>query len=232
MVFGRINVEQPTYVVVQTTADYEVRTYEPRVMAECRTRSTEKGNNDAFRVLAKYIGVFGEPENNGTKIAMTAPVITQSSRAAQPISMTAPVLTSGTSQSEDMSMSFVLPAAFTKENAPTPNNPRVTLREMPRRTVACVTFSGRVDNESCRANVEKLYAALLRDGVSVMAPASDAECRRSATAVNGVRPAEPVQPAKENAGINGIEWSLARFNPPFTIPFLRTNEIYVRVADM
>ena len=36
-------------------------------------------SNQAFHVLAKYIGVFGKPENyRGEAIAMTAPVISNS----------------------------------------------------------------------------------------------------------------------------------------------------------
>jgi hypothetical protein len=27
------------------------------------------------------------------------------------------------------------------------------------------------------------------------------------------------------------DWSLARYNPPFTLWFLRTNEIWVNIAD-
>lgn len=44
--------------------------------------------SDPFRTLAKYIGVFGSPENeskgkpaSGEKIAMTAPVITETTES-------------------------------------------------------------------------------------------------------------------------------------------------------
>ncbi len=35
---------------------------------------------------------------------------------------------------------------------------------------------------------------------------------------------------RDGVEASGLPWSLARYNPPFTIPFLRTNEIHIPVA--
>lgn len=102
VVFGRISEETPKYDVVAEDIGegVMVRRYAPVYVAKCVSTdfSNIKNRNDfnsaAFRVLAKYIGVFTKPRNtvaseqteSGEKIAMTAPV------KLEKIPMTAPVV--------------------------------------------------------------------------------------------------------------------------------------------
>ncbi|CAM6082004.1 unnamed protein product [Calypogeia fissa] len=97
-------------------------------------------------------------EEKGQKIAMTAPVVTKSSES-EAIAMTAPVITmeiGSQDEKEDeekkkkkvlTTMQFILPSKYTMETVPKPTDERVKLREIPKRTVAAITFSG-VANES------------------------------------------------------------------------------------
>ena len=102
-VLGRISVETPKYEVVSKAPDYEIREYQPSVVAEVTYDPSEmkRGRDGGFMILASYIGDVGNPCNikpesqtEGEKIAMTAPIIThESSPQSQPIAMTAPVIT-------------------------------------------------------------------------------------------------------------------------------------------
>ncbi len=65
-------IEEPDYTIVSKTSDYEVRSYGPVVVAETKVNDKfENAGNQAFRILAGYI--FGGNQSK-TKIAMTAPV--------------------------------------------------------------------------------------------------------------------------------------------------------------
>ena len=80
------NVEIPNYEVIQTNGNIEIRQYQPMIVAEVEiTGERQDAASDGFRLLADYI--FG---NNTVQqdIAMTAPVQQQQS---QKIAMTAPV---------------------------------------------------------------------------------------------------------------------------------------------
>ena len=105
---GVVREEMPRHMVVHKAATYEVRRYSPSVIAECSygDRGWGGGNDGSpFGALARYIGVFGTPQNNagkagGEKIAMTAPVlVTATATEPEPIAMTAPVLVSATEKS-------------------------------------------------------------------------------------------------------------------------------------
>ena len=107
MVFGKTGVAEPAYKVLATvnssgtttTLPYEIRQYGQRFVAETEY-TTGPGSKDStsspFRLLARYIGVFGEAENEGgTKMSMTAPVSMKEESSGQgggtKIAMTAPV---------------------------------------------------------------------------------------------------------------------------------------------
>ena len=64
--------EEPTYEVLLETKHYDVRRYEPYIVAEVDVDDDFKSaGNSAFRVLAGYIFGDNEPEQ---KMNMTAPV--------------------------------------------------------------------------------------------------------------------------------------------------------------
>lgn len=138
--------EEPEYEVLAEAAGYEIRRYEPYVVAEVDA-SGQSAGNDGFRVLAGYI--FGD---NGAseKMQMTAPV---ESRAAEAGNKT--------------TYSFVMERRFTLETLPEPNSDRIRLRERPARIVAVRRFSGRWSDANVTKNEERLLDDLANDGVQL-----------------------------------------------------------------
>lgn len=141
----------------------EIRRYEPRIAAQTTVDADEEeARQEGFRRLAGYI--FGG--NGGKqKVAMTAPV-SQSSAGSQKIAMTAPV--SSTPGSDGWVVRFFMPAEWTMDTLPTPDDDRVTLTEVPAETVAVLRFSGgrgRGDVEPQRA---ALTEALRAHGIEML----------------------------------------------------------------
>ncbi len=86
MMLGKITVETPKYQMIEKKEEFEIREYEPSVVAEVTydPKEMKRGRDGGFMILAGYIGALGSPCNKkkgteaaGEKIAMTAPVITQ-----------------------------------------------------------------------------------------------------------------------------------------------------------
>ena len=76
-----VMIEVPSYTVIARNGVAEIRRYEPYVIASVRSKGGELKGGDGFRMLARYIGAFGTPENEGASgkpesIKMTAPVVT------------------------------------------------------------------------------------------------------------------------------------------------------------
>jgi hypothetical protein len=148
-------VEEPQYTVVTRYEDFEVRRYEPWIVAETVVAADlEEAGNQAFGTLAGYI--FGKNKGAG-KIAMTAPVV----QTPVKIAMTAPVVQ--TAEGGGMSVQFVMPKPWTLDTLPEPLDGRVKLREVPERTVAVLTYSGFWSEARYREHLDKLTAALARE---------------------------------------------------------------------
>ena len=93
--------EEPTYTVIESTDRYEVRLYEPYIVAEVDVDGDfESAGGDAFRLLAGYI--FGDNVAN-EKMAMTTPV---ESTTGTKMAMTAPVLSK--SMNQDLKMAWAI----------------------------------------------------------------------------------------------------------------------------
>ena len=128
--------EEAPYTVVKTDDIFELREYAPQVLAEIIVDGDLEGaGNKAFRPLFRYIS--GDNKSRG-KIAMTAPVSQE--QTGEKISMTAPV--SQQSVQGKWAVSFMMPASYTMENLPTPDDPNIKLRQVPARRVAAVRYSG------------------------------------------------------------------------------------------
>ena len=137
------HVEEPRFVSVQTEGAVEIRDYPELIAAQARVQGNrDVAISEGFRLIADYI--FG---NNSTskKVAMTAPVTQQTS---EKIAMTAPVTQQGAGN--EWSVQFIMPASYTMETLPKPNNPAVELVKVEPKRLAVIKFSG-VANETLLA---------------------------------------------------------------------------------
>ena len=194
--------EEPSYQILQTTEDYELRRYDPYRVAEVEVRGDfEDVGSEAFRILAGYI--FGDNQGE-TKMAMTAPVNQRPAEATREqagtrLEMTVPVTqrpAGAATDSDVYVISFVMPASFTLETLPRPNNPRIRLREEPAGRVAARRYSGSWNEARYREEERHLLEAVQRDGLQPRGT--------------------PIY---------------ARYNSPFSLSMFRRNEILVPLAD-
>lgn len=164
-------IEEPSYELVREIGDVEIRHYKPTIQA-VTVLPGKDSSSEGFRRLAGFI--FGGNEQE------------------QEISMTAPV--QETLGSATPTMAFTMPAQYKLEDLPTPSDGRVTIQEVPAKTVAVVAFSGWATG----AAVEK-YERQLLDALQL----------------------HDIKPLGSS--------SLNQYNPPWTLPFLRRNEIMIAV---
>src|SRR6478752_9124270 len=151
----RFGTEEPRYTSEKVTHGVEIRNYGPRIAAETTVFGDEdKALSDGFRRLAGYI--FGGNHGNA-KIAMTVPVARQS---GQKIAMTAPV--SKTSGADGASVvRFFMPAGWTMDTLPAPNDDEVGLVTVPGETVAVLRFTGHRGSAAVAARTTELPEVLV-----------------------------------------------------------------------
>jgi effector-binding domain-containing protein len=165
---------EPSFTLVKQDGGIEIREYAPMLVAEVETNgSREAAIGDGFRALADFI--FGNNAPN-QKIEMTAPV-TQASGTK--IEMTAPVLQENVLQ-ETMSQQgvdgpwrvrFVMPAAFTLETLPKPNNANVKIIAEPGKKFAVIRFSGRTTDQNLKAAQSQLETYVASNALKTKGPA-------------------------------------------------------------
>ena len=151
----RSGTEEPRYTVVQTAGALEIREYGPRLAAETDVPGEEvAARSEGFRRIAAFI--FGANQASA-KIAMTAPVATAPTTASgQTIAMTAPVAQARTP--EGWRVRFFMPAEYTAETLPKPNDGRVLIVVVPAETYAVYRYGGTISPES----TAQAHAELMR----------------------------------------------------------------------
>lgn len=188
---ARAATEQPKYTVLQEAGAVELRQYSPRLAAETVVRGDEVGaRSKGFQAIAGYI--FGANQGRAS-IAMTAPVA-QTPAKGQSIAMTAPVAQSDQGQ-DGWRVQFFMPARYTLETLPRPNNPEVRLVELPAQRFAVLRFSGMAGRAAVAARTQALTSAVADAGWTVTGPP--------------------------------VVWF---YDPPWTLPPLRRNEVALPVA--
>lgn len=155
--------EQPKYAVVQSNPVYEIRKYEPYIVAEVIVPGPEtEAGNQAFSLLGGYI--FGK--NKGErKLEMTAPVVQTpvTTATSTKIEMTAPVVQTPTSNG--FLVQFMMPSAYTLATLPEPLDAKVKLREVAGKTVVAHTYSGSWSQNNYDEHLAILKEALVKAGV-------------------------------------------------------------------
>jgi effector-binding domain-containing protein len=129
-------IEEAPYKVLKKDSKFEIRDYAPHILAETVVEGNlEEAGNKAFNRLFRYIS--GDNRSRD-KVAMTAPVSQEP--MGEKIKMTAPV---GQQRvQESWVVSFMMPASYTLETLPEPQDPKVTLRQVPARRMAVACYSG------------------------------------------------------------------------------------------
>ena len=155
-------IEEITYTVVKKDNKFEIRDYTPHILAETLVEGNlEEAGNKAFRILFRYIS--GENRSR-KKVAMTAPVSQQPK--GEKIKMTAPV--GQRPVQEKWAVSFMMPASYTLENLPEPDDPKVTLRQVPARRMAAVRYSGFWNEKGYLRYKVELESWIERMGLSIV----------------------------------------------------------------
>lgn len=159
-------VDEPPHQVVLSDGKLELRQYQPKLVAEVTVNGNMRSaGSRGFKSLAGYI--FGDNQSAG-KIQMTAPV---SRSKSTKIAMTAPV---SRIENDDTTwtIAFVMPKKWTLETLPKPNNPDVTIREVPSELVAAIRFSGRGSEASHKEKQGKLEKWISEQGYVATGPPS------------------------------------------------------------
>jgi hypothetical protein len=201
IVFGVTGTKEPPFQLVKSGVTYEVRKYGDIFAAEINM--TNKDSNAAFRALARYIGAFGEPENScPTKVG-----------AARPIAMTAPVITAPACRA--IAMSAPVMSNFSNERIvmqfvlPDEFKAKSDIPTPLNPQIQLLTIPGRVV-------AVKKFSGWYSDEV-------------------GKSYFEELKISLENDDIidkgSEPEWSVAQYHPPFTLPFLRRNEIWIDIDE-
>jgi hypothetical protein len=153
--------EKPQYAVVQKTSDFELRRYQPYIVAATSVRAEfEDAGNEGFRRLFRYIA--GHNQARG-KITMTAPV---GQTRGEKIAMTAPV--NQRSRDGDWLVTFMMPSRYSMETLPQPLDPRVSLQQVPGRLMAVRRYSGRWTQARYQRQQHRLETALTAAGLTVV----------------------------------------------------------------
>ena len=187
-VMDSMAIEEAKYKVVEKYNRFEIRDYAPHILAETIVEGDLEGaGNKAFNRLFRYIS--GENRLR-TKVEMTAPVSQQP--MGEKIKMTAPV---GQRRVQDKwAVSFMMPASYTLKTLPEPEDPNITLRQVPARRMASVRYSGFWSEKRYLRYKLELESWIQERGLTIVG--------------------DPI-------------W--ARYNPPFTLWFLRRNEILIPI---
>jgi len=140
--------EEQKYEVVRKYDDFEIRFYPSATMAtiQSEARTYKELSMPGFQKLAGYI--FGGNETN-TKISMTSPVQMDINDSLS-------------------TMSFVMPAGYTKENLPKPNNSAIQIHKTTDEYVAALRFGGYASDKDLKFYSEKLLKLLNENGINTL----------------------------------------------------------------
>lgn len=209
---GRHGVEKPSFVVLGNIAGLQCRQYKPcwvaQVSSEGFSATSEKDfMRMAFRILADYIGVYGAPQNsavNGVESESIAMTAPVVLNGPETINMTAPVVVAKPAAVQ--TMAFFLPSNYSDlQEPPKPLDKRVKIRQIPSHVVIVSTFSGESSPQ------------LAKD--------------HAASCISRIQEAAPgVEFLKDDTG--STKWEFFAYDPPYTLPPFRTNEVAVYVQNL
>lgn len=201
--------EEPKFKQLAQEGKFEVREYNAVVVAETVVQGDmDTASRDGFKLIANYI--FGENHKGeglgqgaSEKIAMTAPVIAEPETGPHTISMTAPLTTEAVGITQTMTFAKCWRIQFFMPG-------QYTVASLPKPNNEAVVL---------REIPSSRYAVVRFSG---MASTSRIEAKT----------AELLHWMSVNRLIPAGAPKLARYDPPWTLPVLRRNEIQVQIRSV
>ena len=202
-------VEEPKFELLTQDGDYEVRRYNALIVAETTVEGDmDSATRQGFKLIADYI--FG---NNQTarpvggpqvseKISMTAPVVAEPIADSRKIAMTAPVTAEPVGGTASMAEAQQWRIHFVMPSA-------YTLANLPTPLNSAVQL---------RALPPQAFAVLKYSGFN-----SAARVQGKTDELARWIASRHLQPASAP--------QLARYDPPWTLPMFRRNEIQIRIEN-
>lgn len=142
-------VSEPPFSVDRQDGDFEIRTYPGFTVAETRVDGDfDAASRAGFKRVAGYIfGGNQGPDGKPVRIAMTAPVTVEPAGG------------------EAWRLHFVMPEDALRSGLPTPGDPSVSLREVPRHRMAVVRFGGFTTEGSISQHTARLREWISQQGL-------------------------------------------------------------------
>ncbi|MEE3003182.1 MAG: heme-binding protein [Pseudomonadota bacterium] len=221
------NVEQPKYKVIKADGDIELRQYEPMIIATVTVKGDRKeAINEGFRVLADYI--FGN-NTTASKLSMTAPV---SQSTSSKIDMTAPVtqkqsekipMTSPVTQKQSENIAMTAPvvqkSAKIKMTAPVSQKMSGNTWDISFVMPSEYTLETLPKPNNSMVKISKLPASTFAV-ISFSGFSSDTNISNNEKKL--------IMYLEQNKLQALSQPEYAFYNPPWTLPFLRRNEILIQ----
>ncbi len=195
-------IEEPSFEVTEKSDPFEIRQYAAMIVAEVIVdgdMSTASGKG--FRLIAGYIFGKNNTLSKDQFPSLTTPIESQRTDSSAKIAMTVPV----TVEPQEITGSAFESARTWRVQFTMPR--QYTLETIPKPTDASVKL---------RQVPGKRFAALKYTGLNGEEKVSEkAQLLLNWLSAKNLRPLSPPQ--------------LARYNPPWSLPFLRRNEILVEI---
>lgn len=201
-------VEEPKFEVLTEDGSYQVRRYAPVIVAETLVDGDmDAASGKGFRLIADYI--FGNntlavagADNASEKIAMTAPVTLEPVARSAKIAMTAPVMAEPVAADASMATASQWRIQFVMPG-------QYSMQTLPKPVNPAV---------SLRELPARTFAVLAYSGLNTASKVQQKTDELAGWMRS--RELEPVGAAQ-----------IARYDPPWTLPMWRRNEIQVEVKN-
>lgn len=143
--FKMAKTETQPYKIIKVEKDFEIRLYPSATMASVSmdAKTYKELSSSGFRKLASFIFGGNQSKEN---IAMTTPVHMDINDSLS-------------------SMSFVMPANYTKDNLPKPNDSTITIKTTTEEYVGAIRFGGYANDDEIKTQAAKLESALKTRGI-------------------------------------------------------------------
>ena len=139
------------YRVIEKFRDFEIREYEPCVIAEVKVSA--EFSTASSRAFSSLFGYISKGNKSSQKISMTAPVIA----AQKPTE----------AGSDTWYVSFVMPAGSRFGQLPDPNDSQVLLRELDSEICVASSFRGKATAELSKKMEGQLRAAAAKENLNL-----------------------------------------------------------------